>query len=71
MKILIFGANGFVGPYLINEFLNKDYEVSASDLQEELFTEGFREKLFDLGYFFFIHRYLPVFRNARNISSSR
>ena len=54
MKILIFGANGFVGPYLINEFLNKDYEVSASDLQEDLFTEGFREKLFEgreVGYF--------------------
>lgn len=45
MKILIFGANGFVGPYLIEEFLNKGYEVAASDVQEELLRGGFRDKL--------------------------
>ena len=45
MKILIFGANGFVGPYLIEEFLNKGYEVATSDVQEELLRGGFRDKL--------------------------
>ncbi|SEP71685.1 GDPmannose 4,6-dehydratase [Lachnospiraceae bacterium NE2001] len=47
MKILIFGANGFVGPYLINEFLNSGYEVVASDIQDGLLKDDFREKLYD------------------------
>lgn len=30
-KVLIFGASGFVGSYLSQEFLNHDYEVYGSD----------------------------------------
>lgn len=35
-KLLIIGANGFVGNYLIKEFLDSKYEVIASDLQDSL-----------------------------------
>lgn len=31
-KVLIFGIGGFVGPYLAQEFMSHDYEVSGSDL---------------------------------------
>jgi GDP-4-dehydro-6-deoxy-D-mannose reductase len=34
-KILIFGASGFVGHYLIDEFFNNGYEVFGSDLVDE------------------------------------
>lgn len=32
MKVLILGAAGFVGPYLIKEFVDHGYEVFASDI---------------------------------------
>lgn len=35
-KVLIIGANGFVGNHLIKEYLNYDYEVIASDVQDNL-----------------------------------
>lgn len=31
-KVLIFGAGGFVGPYLAQEFLDEGYEVCGSDI---------------------------------------
>lgn len=34
-RVLIFGASGFVGHYLIEEFFNNGYEVFGSDLIEE------------------------------------
>lgn len=33
-KVLIFGANGFVGPYLSKEFTDNDYDVYTSDINE-------------------------------------
>lgn len=33
-KVLIFGAGGFVGPYLAQEFLNTGYKVVGSDINE-------------------------------------
>lgn len=35
-RVLIIGANGFVGNYLIKEYLDNKYEVIASDLQDSL-----------------------------------
>lgn len=35
-RVLIVGANGFVGNYLIKEFLDHDYEIVASDIQDNL-----------------------------------
>ena len=35
-KVLIVGANGFVGNYLIKELLDHDYEIVASDIQDNL-----------------------------------
>jgi GDP-4-dehydro-6-deoxy-D-mannose reductase len=34
-RVLIFGASGFVGHYLIDEFYNNGYEVFGSDLVDE------------------------------------
>ncbi len=34
MKILIFGASGFVGPYLAREFTEHGYEVIGTDIRE-------------------------------------
>lgn len=34
MKVLIFGASGFVGPYLANEFTGHGYEVIGTDIKE-------------------------------------
>lgn len=31
-KVLVFGANGFVGPYLAKEFYNNNYEVFGCDI---------------------------------------
>lgn len=33
-KILIFGAAGFMGTYLVNELLNQNYDVTASDIND-------------------------------------
>lgn len=33
-RVLIFGAGGFVGPYLAQEFINNGYEVIGSDIAE-------------------------------------
>lgn len=33
-KVIIFGANGFVGPYLAKEFKANDYSVCTSDINE-------------------------------------
>lgn len=33
-KVLIFGAGGFVGPYLADEFMTHGYEVFGSDINE-------------------------------------
>lgn len=35
-KVLIFGAGGFVGPYLADEFENNGYEVFGSDISESV-----------------------------------
>ena len=34
MKVLIFGASGFVGPYLAKEFEEYSYDVIGSDIKE-------------------------------------
>lgn len=34
MKVLIFGASGFVGPYLAREFTEHGYEVIGTDIKE-------------------------------------
>ena len=34
MKVLIFGASGFVGPYLAKEFKEHGYEVVGTDIKE-------------------------------------
>lgn len=39
-KVLIFGASGFVGAYLIRELLRSGYQVAAADLQR---SDGFPE----------------------------
>lgn len=36
-KALIFGASGFVGPYLARELLDHDYEVSGADFKDTKF----------------------------------
>ncbi len=33
-KILVFGSSGFIGTYLIDQLLNQDYEVVASDITD-------------------------------------
>ena len=40
-KVLIFGAGGFVGPYLAEEFRQHGYEVFGSDIQETDVTGHF------------------------------
>lgn len=40
MKVLIFGAAGFVGRYLAEEFLNAGYEVAGSDIKEHCDLSG-------------------------------
>ena len=34
-KVLITGAGGFVGKYLIKEFQNSDYEIIACDINKK------------------------------------
>ena len=41
-KILVFGAAGFIGTYLIDELLKQNYEIVASDISvigEEYYRE--------------------------------
>ncbi|MAV65013.1 MAG: UDP-glucose 4-epimerase [Candidatus Marinimicrobia bacterium] len=33
-KVLVFGGCGFLGHYLVNELLNRDYEVTVADIHE-------------------------------------
>ena len=34
-KILVFGGYGFLGYYLVNELLKRDYEVTVADIEEK------------------------------------
>ncbi|MCR5587871.1 MAG: GDP-mannose 4,6-dehydratase [Lachnospiraceae bacterium] len=38
-SVLVFGAAGFVGPYLIKEFLNHDYEVFGCDMRHNSISQ--------------------------------
>ena len=42
-KILVFGAAGFIGTYLIDELLKQKYEVIASDISD-IGEEYYKEK---------------------------
>ena len=33
-KVLVFGGFGFLGHYLVNELLNRGYEVTVADIHE-------------------------------------
>lgn len=39
-KVLIIGANGFVGKYLINEFSQDNYEIIACDIKNEVYINN-------------------------------
>lgn len=47
-KILIFGVNGFVGQYLVQEFLNDDYIVYGSDINSKNMNKNIIFKKADL-----------------------
>ena len=39
-KILVFGGFGFLGHYLVNELLNRGYDVTVADIHENAKVEG-------------------------------
>lgn len=41
MKILVFGGNGFLGSYVVEELLHKGYEVYLADLKNDYFDSKY------------------------------
>ena len=39
-KVLVFGGFGFLGHYLVNELINRDYEVTVADIHDNEKVEG-------------------------------
>ncbi|MBO32517.1 MAG: hypothetical protein CMM74_06005 [Rhodospirillaceae bacterium] len=40
MKVLVFGGAGFLGSYVVDELVNRGYEVAVFDLRDSLYANG-------------------------------
>ena len=40
-KVLIFGGAGFIGSYVVDELLRKNYSVVVADIHEEKYKKRF------------------------------
>ncbi len=44
-NIVVFGGNGFIGSYVVEELINKGYKVTSADIQPSKYVEKHNSKL--------------------------